>query len=147
MDLGGKVERLRKFEFPIMLIIALALVGSSGYFFKQYKDSQKQVEELKKDPQQAARAENAKLVEKVSKLVVLPEGEDPTIATVTDLEKLKDQPFFANAKNGDKILIYTTAKKAFLYNPQLSKVVEIAPINIGQSATPAPAPAPAATKK
>ena len=61
------------------------------------------------------------------------------MATVSDLEKLKDQPFFAKAKIGDKVLIYTDAKKAILYDPVNDKIVEVAPINIGNS-NPAEAP-------
>ncbi len=72
-----------------------------------------------------------KLVLEVGKLIELPIGEDPTVATVTDITKLKDQPFFAKAKNGDKVLIYTNARKAILYDPQAKKVIDIAPINIG----------------
>jgi len=35
-----------------------------------------------------------KLIEEVGKIIVLPEGENPTIATVTELDKVKDQKFF-----------------------------------------------------
>ncbi len=118
----------------IILVIFIALLGTAGYFFKQYHNTQKQVQDLKKDPERAARLATTELVDKIGKLVVLPEGEDPTIATVTDPEKLKDQAFFAKAKKGDKVLLYTKAKKAFLYDPDLNKVVEIAPINIGDTA-------------
>ncbi len=68
------------------------------------------------------------LVAKVGRLVVLPEGEDPTLATVADPELLKDQPFFARAKKGDKVLVYNQAQKALLYDPVADKIIEIAPI-------------------
>lgn len=71
------------------------------------------------------------LVEAVGKLMILPADEAPTIATVTDLEKLKGQPFFANAAVGDKVLIYTKAQKAILYRPSEDKIIELAPLNIG----------------
>ena len=133
------MEKLKRLGIPILVIIVLALLGTSGYLFKKYNDSQKQIQTLKEDPNQAAKQEIRDLVAKVSKLVVLPEGEDPTVATVTEPEKLKDQVFFAKAKVGDKILIYTNAKKAYLYNPDSNRIVEIAPINIGETAkTPAP---------
>lgn len=111
----------------------LIFAGAAVYFFLQFK-------ELQKNPQKLAQQEVQELVSKVSKLIVLPEGETPTVATVTDPEKLKDQPFFAKAKNGDKVLIYTKAKKAILYDPVANKIVEVAPVNIGtpqqQPATP-----------
>ncbi|MBP9669332.1 MAG: hypothetical protein KBE09_03515 [Candidatus Pacebacteria bacterium] len=68
------------------------------------------------------------LVAEVGRLIVLPENEVPTVATVTEPEKLKDQLFFANAKMGDKVLLYTEAKKAYLYDPVAKKLIEVAPI-------------------
>jgi len=64
----------------------------------------------------------------VGRIIVLPNDEEPTVATVTDPEKLRDQVFFANAKAGDKVLIYTKARKAYLYDPIAGKLVEVAPI-------------------
>lgn len=64
--------------------------------------------------------------------IVLPEGETPTVGTVTDPEKLKDQAFFEKAKIGYRVIIYTNAKKAILYDPDSDKIVEVAPLNIGQ---------------
>lgn len=67
-------------------------------------------------------------VEEVGKLVDLPEGETPTIATVSNLEPLKDQAFFKDAEIGDKVLIYGTSKKAILYRPSANKVIAVAPL-------------------
>ncbi len=82
-------------------------------------------------------------VNTVGKLIVLPTNETPTIAVVTDLSVLKNQPFFANAKVGDKVLIYTKAQKAILYDPQLNKIVELAPLGTTSSQETAIAPAAA----
>lgn len=87
------------------------------------------------DTQKAAQEEINKIVDDVGKLIVLPKGEVPTIATVTDLKQLKDQPFFDNAKVGDKVLIYTKAQKAILYDPSSNKIVEMAPLNTGSATT------------
>ena len=74
--------------------------------------------------------ETADLLARAGALIVLPEGEEPTIATVTDPEKLQDQAFFANAKTGDKVLIYTRAKKAYLFDPVANKLIEVAPLTV-----------------
>ena len=129
------VERTRKFLPHILMGAVLVVGGFAGYFW--YEASA-----LKKNPQKAAQDETQKLLANISALIVLPEGETPTIATVTDPERLKEQPFFANAQTGDKVLIYTNSRKAVLYNPTKNKIVEVAPINIGNPTTPVPIPIP-----
>ena len=116
----------KKYTVPILVVATLAAGGSSFYFYNE-------ASALKKDPNKTAREETEKLVAQVGKLIVLPEGETPTVATVSDPEKLNNQPFFAKAKQGDKVLIYTNAKKALLYDVENNKIVEVAPINIGQN--------------
>lgn len=107
--------------FGIVLIVILVV---STYFFLAWS-------KLKQGSDTISKKEVESLVEKVGRLIVLPEDETPTIATVSDPEKLKDQPFFAKAKLGDKVLIYTNNKKAVIYDPDLDKVVEVAPISLG----------------
>lgn len=76
----------------------------------------------------------ASLVAEVGQFIILPEGEQPTVATVNEVDKLQGQPFFANARNGDKVLVYAQAKKAILYRPSEKKIVEVAPINLNANA-------------
>jgi hypothetical protein len=74
--------------------------------------------------------EEEELIRRVGELISLPEGEKPSVATVADEEKLGDQVFFNNAKKGDKVLIYTNAKKVILYRPSEDRVVEVGSVNI-----------------
>ena len=122
--LERKMERAKKLTPYLLTALVLVAVGFATYFW--YEASA-----LKKNPKRAVQQETQKLLANVSELIVLPEGETPTIATVTDPERLKDQPFFAKAQAGDKVLIYTNARKAILYSSTQNKIVEVAPINIG----------------
>ena len=70
------------------------------------------------------------LTEKVGRLIDLPVGETPTVATVSDKNKLVTQPFFVHAENGDKVLIYSNAKKAYLYRPSKNKLIEVGPVDM-----------------
>jgi cell division protein FtsL len=139
---GDKVKRPTKslitWFVVVLLIVAL---GTAGYYINRYHQSQQQVKKLSSNPVLTAQQEQAQLIAKVGKLTVLPTGETPTIATVTDITKLKDQAFFANAQNGDKVLIYTQAKKAYLYRPSTNKLINIAPVNIGSQTGTTQAPA------
>lgn len=114
------------------IAIAVVIIGAGGIAVWQYNKVQKlnqQLIELKKNPQQASEDITKSVVEKVGKLIILPEGEQPTLATVSDPSKLKNQPFFANAEIGDRVLIYSNAKKAILYSEKDNKIKEVAPIN------------------
>ena len=123
---------LKGFNITIVFVLLFVLaVAAAAFSFTQYQKSASELKKLKENPRTVATEEAKKLVEDVSKLVALPEKETPTVATVTDASKLKDQPFFARSQNGDKVLIYTEAKKAYLYRPSINKVIEVAPVNIG----------------
>ncbi len=117
-----------KYAMPIITVIAVLL---AGFFYYQ-------IHLLKQNPQAMAQKETAALVLKVGKLAVLPEGETPTVATVSDPAALKDQAFFAKAEKGDKVLIYAQAKKAILYSVTMNKIIDVAPLNIGQQAAVTP---------
>jgi len=118
-----------------MIALLAIAVGTAAYYVNRYHDSQQQVKKLNANPTVTAQQQQQQLLDKVGKLTVLPKGEAPTIATVTDITKLKDQPFFVNASNGDKVLIYTQAKEAFLYRPATNKIINIAPVNLGAQST------------
>jgi hypothetical protein len=90
-----------------------------------------------KNPTAAQTAEVKAVTAEVGKIMELPTGEDPSIATVLDKTKLTDQPFFVKAQNGDKVLIYTKSGEAILYRPSTNHIVNVSPINLG---TPAPSP-------
>jgi hypothetical protein len=83
----------------------------------------------------------AGVIAQVGELITLPEGETPTVASVADLDKLRDQPFFAYAEVGDRVLIYRQAKKAYLYRPSINKLIEVAPVVVDASASASATPA------
>lgn len=124
-EVATKSIDLSKIILSLALIISLAgLVALSIKYFNLKKEN-----DYLQDPQaQQARAkrETQDLVAQVGKLMVLPEGE-PTVATVVDAEALaKEQEFFKDAKNGDKVLIYKD--KAILFNPAEGRIVNVGPI-------------------
>jgi len=114
----------------IVVILFIIAIGTAAYFVNRYNESQKEVKRLS-NPTEAAKSEQQQLISKVGALTDLPKNETPTVATVTDISKLKGQAFFTNAQNGDKVLIYTGAKKAYLYRPSTNKIINIAPVNLG----------------
>ncbi len=139
----------QKSHFAAILIpwiLFILSLGASAYLWIKVSHMQQVVPQTSQD-------QVDKIIKEVGALLVLPNNETPTIATVTDLSKLAGQPFFANAKLGDIVLIYSKAQKAILYDPSQNKIVELAPINTtntAESATSVPAsssPSTSAKKK
>ena len=129
-------------KYLLMAIVFIALgIGVSAYVVMMRPE----VLGLSKGQVQA-QAEVDALISEVGSLIALPSDEKPTVATITDVEKLREQTFFKNAANGDKVLIYTNAKKAILYRPSEKKVLEVGAVNIRQQEntqlqqTPVPSP-------
>ncbi|MBI4097749.1 MAG: LytR C-terminal domain-containing protein [Candidatus Levybacteria bacterium] len=134
-----------KLLIPAVLVIALIAGAAGVYFFNQYNKAQK----LLNSPAQLNAEESQEVIKKIGKLIELP-NETPTLATVSDINKLKDQPFFAKAKNGDKVLVYSQAKKAVIYRPSTNKIIEVSSVSLTDSksvqAQTTGAPTPTATK-
>lgn len=101
----------------VLLLVALSYAGYRNYaYFSHLWDS-------------GSPGDYTNIVSEVGKLVALPPGEDPTVATVTNLEPLAGQEFFKDAMVGDKVLIFSKSKKAVLYRPSEKRVVVMAPLN------------------
>lgn len=121
-----KIQKIKKYGLPI--ITALALLGCL-YFYYQLRVSSNNPEIILKN-------ESIEIVRKISKIMILPENETPTIATVSDPLALKNQVFFVNSQKGDKVLIYTQARKAILYRPTQDKIVEVTSLSIEEKNAP-----------
>ncbi len=120
------MKRFIRRYLPFIFIFFLIAIGVAGSYFYKNNTSYK-------NPDLIVDTAVRMLVEEVGRLIVLPTDEVPTVATVSDPKALKDKVFFAEAKTGDKVLIYTNAKKAILYDPVLKKIINVAPVNTGTS--------------
>ncbi|OGH60024.1 MAG: hypothetical protein A2725_00025 [Candidatus Magasanikbacteria bacterium RIFCSPHIGHO2_01_FULL_33_34] len=123
MDFSPKEVKNKKNKIVLVVLLILVVIfgALTFYYYKKFS-------ELNKDPLGVAEQEVNKLLERVSEHIVLPSDERPNIATVNNPESLKNQPFFANAKNGDVVLLYPNSRKAILYDPVLNKILEVAPL-------------------
>lgn len=118
---------------PSILVI-LVLLGVSIYFYLQYQNTQN----LLKNPSSASQSEINALVAKVGKHYDLPQNDQVTVATVSDMTKLQGQTFFAKAHNGDKVLIYPKTGVAILYRPSTDKIINVGPVNTQADTSTAP---------
>lgn len=70
------------------------------------------------------------ILAKIGKLIQLPAGETPTMATINDAANAKKtQPFLSSAENGDILIVYANAQEAILYRPSTDKLISVGPVN------------------
>lgn len=145
----------KKTKIIIWIVLVLVLAGALGFgiwtFLNMRSDNKelrqsldntsKELNELKEelvtDPngaiERSQEERTAAILEEVGALYELPKDETPTIATVQDVEKLKDQPFFDGAQNGDQLIVFDESATAILYRPSEKRLVKVGPINIEDS--------------
>jgi len=128
-----KKNSLKK-SLLLFLVIFLLIITTavSIYFYLQYQKTKS----LLTNPNITAQSELKKLIDDVGRHIELPKDEVPGMATVTDKNKLANQPFFSNAQNGDKVLIYQKNGQVILYRPSIDKIIKVSTVT-GSSITPA----------
>ena len=115
----------------ILVILGLVIVGALLYFGWSWWNLKKQINTLLQPEgiEELQKKQTEELLEKMKKHIVLPDDEEPIIATVTDAEALKkESDFYALAKNDDVVVIYVRAKKAFLFDPFANRVLNVGPV-------------------
>ena len=115
-----------KILFILLIILCIALVAT----LISRHNINKKIDLLDANKQsERNKQETAALVKKISKLIVLPSDETPTVATITDAVGLaKNQSFYKGSQDGDKVLIYFKAQKAYIYSPTLDRLINVGPV-------------------
>ncbi len=126
------MSKNQKVLFSVITIVAVAAIVGCAVLMNKYQTLRQAVV----DSQTANAAQVKSTVDAVGKFIELPKDEVPTMATVTDPEQLKDQPFFRNAVKDDVVLIYPLARKAILWRPSTEKIIEVSAINIPAETVP-----------
>lgn len=69
------------------------------------------------------------VVQKVRRLIDIPDTPEPTVATIVDVEALKSKnAFYAKAKNGDHLIV--TTQRAILYDPVADRIIDVVPVQV-----------------
>lgn len=120
-----------KTKFAVAALLSVLLVFIALLYYQQ-----KQTERLLKSPDNAHEESSRRLIDQIGKHVLLPKDEKPTVATVSDVSKLAKQPFFADAQNSDRVLVYTKARKVVLYRPASDRIISFSSLNLEQKSLP-----------
>ncbi len=133
MDASAKANGSLAKTLAIIIVIALlALVFTIDAKRRaaeaQLKQLTMKVEQLTKGPQENVEEAKA-IVDKVKKIFLVPDGIEPTVATIVKIEELRKQnPFYNKAKNGDHLVV--TSDRAILYDPVANRIIDVVPVQI-----------------
>lgn len=112
----------------VIIVVIVLIIGAAicaVFFYRKASVSPQ-------DPNKVTDAQAMALIAKVDKIIDLPKGETPVLVVISDLSKLAGNPFFVKAKIGDDVLIYTLAKKAFIYDPKANIIVDATTLNLSK---------------
>ncbi len=139
----GNESKSKTFIIILLLLFFISATGL-GWTYYKYQQTKQQLAKISsaEGQKEIAKKEVDDLLNKIKKHMVLPEGEEPVVATVTDKEALaKEQPFYKDASNGDRVIAYMTARKAIIYDPIHDIVVNAGPIYVDNSNQASSSPA------
>jgi hypothetical protein len=139
MEQDVKVSKWGKLKVVVWFVVGL-LVGAGAFYAWNMYMPKSPASVATQMEQAKAEAQMKELIEKVGKLIVLPTGEVPVVATINDAVALaKDQVFYKGSKNGDMVLVYQKAAKAIVYSPDRNIIINVGPIFLQdqQAQTPA----------
>ena len=125
----------RKLINIVVIFVAIVALVFGGFFYYKLHRLEDNTNVNAKSEKVILKEKN-NLISKIGELYVLPGGEMPTVATVSDPKALKDQGFLVESMIGDKFFFFTKAKKAVLYRPSLGKIIDIVSINNASNASP-----------
>lgn len=129
-------RRIARLGAEVLLVIAVIFLAIQYVNLRSDKQSlNEQLISAQNNPQALVQKQSQAIIDKVGALMELPANETPTVAAVSDAAAARTQSnFFANAQNGDKVLMYVKAGQAILYRPSTNKVILVAPLTFSNQA-------------
>jgi len=102
------------------LIILLLLFAGSAIFWVTRRVTPKA---MVLTTEGIMRTDTQEIVERVDRLILLPNNETPLVQKIVDKNKVANQPFFSQSEEGDWVIIFQKSQEAILYRPSTDKIV------------------------
>ncbi len=118
-------SKIKTLILTIVIIVMFILGVGAGYLV--YNRLVEKEDNNSKDINQQQVEE---ILDELEEVILLPEGESPTVAFLYDIEELKKEngEFYKDAQEGDLVIIYSD--KAIIYRRENKKVINVAPVFI-----------------
>jgi hypothetical protein len=123
-----KIKLPRKHAGLLLFALVILVIGGGAFIYRNQAAKPGLNNTLGAQSEKEQDKQNEDIMKKVQELTLVPLNETPEIAEIADTTKLDDQAFFSRAQNGDKVIIYRTAKRVVLYRPSTNMVIETGPL-------------------
>lgn len=132
-----KKAQTTPYRVYLMALLGLAVLGGAGYFgWMKYNQMYNSPEAVTAAQVAEAEAEKKVILEDISKLMLLPEG-DPVLFKVSNKDQMRaQQAFFKDTENDDVLLVFQQAGKAIIFRPSSKTIINVGPVNFDNTAAP-----------
>ena len=139
-------RRGRRGMAVLLILVVIIAIGLFVWAEKQRREvagkleqTTAELEEIRKSTQGGGAEVAKEVLAKVRAHMVVAETPEPTVATIVDIERLKQaSEFYQVAENGDHLVI--TEKRAILYDPDRDIILDVVPVRINPNASASPSP-------
>ena len=122
----------------ILFIGIIAAVALFGWAEMQRRDAtrklaetEQELQKIRESPERRGSEVAQEVLGKVRQLIDIPTDPEPTVATIIDVEALRQSSEFYNkAENGDHLVI--TENRAILFDPDRGIILDVVPVSINQ---------------
>jgi flagellar basal body-associated protein FliL len=131
-------KSVKGFFIFLLILVLFAALGYFGYYWWTMKKELRQMQTTE-GIKELQKKQSQELINRLKVHVAVPTDEEPVIATVTDAAALKKQSkFYEMAQNGNNVIIYFKAKKAYLYDSAKDRLLNVGPITLQDQTTSSP---------
>lgn len=111
----------------ILAVLLLGAVGAGGWFAWKAQSGGDLANLSANAGAKLSDEQVAQLIERVSRFMVVPSDEKPSVVIIRDAATLAEQQsFYRGAKDGDILIIYSS--RAIIYDAKANKLVNVGPI-------------------
>lgn len=135
-----KVPRRRRRGF-VNFLLFIGIIVAIGLFawaemqrrdaIGRLKETEQELEKIRQSTERRGTEVAQQVLESVRKLMDVPADPEPTVATIVDVDALREaSPFYNKAENGDHLII--TETRAILYDPDRGIILDVVPVRINK---------------
>jgi|GEM_PF-3359779 cytoskeletal protein RodZ len=134
---GTGQKKRRKRSGILNLLLFVGIIGAVALFFwaeQQRRDAlgklqetEQQLQEIKESTERNGQEVADEVLNNLKEHMEIPEDPKPTVATIIDVDRLREtSDFYKSAENGDHLIL--TENRAILFDPNNNIIIDVVPV-------------------